>query len=419
MSIEERREKNKQQQAKYNGNRNDIPYKPSLNYDPVTGKYSAQKSDGSTVYGGKVYTGNGKIKSVDSSGNFEGDQATKQDRKRGIEGYLKGQIFNNPVEEDEKTYKKIKYVYRVTENAQQIYYVGGHQKNAERIGTIPHAVNEVNINNYGTKNYTIDFSNNSQIFSYNSRTKQFNLVSIKPVSTIDYDWYGYGFWNRIILTNRDPDIPPNVGSNQFARSDYIWNNVEHLGEVYQSFGDGFTKDYEWILPGVLVDKVRGTFDGSTSNIYRLIPRYTINKEGTKTTYFASIQDRNDIPSTVTTTTDWFGIYNPTLFESARYSKTVLGLGEFSDENNALRLEVFTNTSGIQIIGNFLYSKISLVSIAQAIATNQQYAVMEVRKYSLTSTNPPFQLLSTTQEKYYLPHVKTGFTAFTTVLGFHP
>jgi len=260
MSIEDRREKNKQDQQKIVRS---FRTKPGIiRRDPVTGNYESNSVNRGKEYKRKNYTGDGDPERI-THDSFEGKNATKQNRKRGIEGYKKGQIFNNPAEQTESTkYEKIKYVYSVLEDGQEVFYVGGHQPDPVKIGVMPGEIGEFNfiyINNLGGNKFTLDIVGSDKIASYDGGTKKYTFVSppFNPLSNITqtylYGWRGRGFWSREATSFDNSSLPPRqnyttppvsfstpYGSsiiNQgvktvWGRIDYIYNNQSIQGEPY-------------------------------------------------------------------------------------------------------------------------------------------------------------------------------------------
>lgn len=176
MSIDDRREFNRQKQQRM-GKKQSKPH--SIKRDPVTGKYSAIIQNGK-FYQKKIYTGNGDVKFV-SVDAFEGKNAVKRIRERGLEGYLKGQIFNNATEEEAKKPKKIKYVYSVTDQSSNLieFYVGGHQKQSIKLPfTLPATIPVSSESDTNRTNYKIRIHYNITIDNLGSSSFAINLAYV-------------------------------------------------------------------------------------------------------------------------------------------------------------------------------------------------------------------------------------------------
>lgn len=109
------------------------------------------------------------------------------------------------------TYRLIKYLYSVSNaNGEEIFYVGGFQRDAVRIGAVPQVIGSVQeawINNLGGKDFTLDFKGSEHLASYSSKTKQFTVINVRRINAnisgvAAYQWHGHGFWSRSTLQSR-------------------------------------------------------------------------------------------------------------------------------------------------------------------------------------------------------------------------
>ena len=262
MSIEYRREINRQKQSKKV--RKSDPKPRLISRDPITGNYQTKINNG-VEYKEKLYTGNTEPKAVNGN-TLEGEHATKINRKRGIEGYIKGQIFNNPVEEEpNQPIKKVKYCFYVTENERRNLYVGGHQKKPILIKSLDSGwefqLTRSRIDNLGGRKYII-------YYEYYKLSDPINTLTLECRSTEpDHNWS----INFVSLGRNDTTL----GTYNTIYYNRRYGFISLQGVEYAGVLDPCSGIYKGqILPLLPVDDVSNEFeDYRTWELY-LTPNYT-------------------------------------------------------------------------------------------------------------------------------------------------
>jgi len=355
MSIENIRFGNKQKQQR--GNRiKGLPH--SQERDPVTGKYKVTEPDNGIKYVDKNYTGNQGIEGFDNSGIL-GKDATKIDREREIEGYIKGQIFNNLKQDEKESIKRIKYLYYVTVNNKRIYYVGGFQKKPVLIGELSNElgnITQVYLTNLGGRKFALDINGTKALgrIVYNKGIQENCVISLSNfISQHRYFWRGNGFWTRIINNSNSSDIPnPITNGNTtyiYGRSDYVYDKKEYIGNPY--------------IDTTSVDKVN---IGDTKIFERLVKRFIL--PNLSINWIVSDVTNYSSTNGAVTSYLWLNTDEPIGFGSFSNIDGSIGLYGYDDKTDNVAVPYFNSTTrqGIGVINkNGTIKKIELINASSS------------------------------------------------------
>lgn len=469
MSIEDRRDINKQQQKRYISKNRSSKFRITSR-DIKTGDYKGESANGSTVYGEKIYNSKGQPESY-KNGIFDGKNVIQPNpNAHKPVGYLNGQIFTFREEEPLVELNKIKYLYSVFEEGIENFYVGGFTRNPIKIGVLENNF-EVHLTNLGSRKFSVNVRYPDKFVSI-IYGKKVNTITLKPLYDTIFPSNGYGykgssFWSRVVFQTRqivndngsvsengsfiDNDIPkntvnqlgnPTIGSTlariRYSRSDYI-NDKEFIGVIEvpenlfvtfpPSRSDGIANangSYTQYLTPYFnrqfiydqqTDGIENTGYIRNSNEYLSVSKLSPDQKSIvvrKKDYERNlIEDGNDYTETTT-------YYLNVVFNNEE--KEIISYTEFFNSETGIItrtedyekfLEIYDNIFNSEIIKDNLYSFSEFLDPSEAISQNKSFGESEIITYSLDDLSK----VTTKKERYFLPHVKTGFNVYS--YSYHP